>query len=63
MISVKRSQEEIPGSSVVAELKPGLTQLSQRSSINNEWGGYKRSGRRCLPGHVYSCFPKNSGGR
>ncbi|XP_078343599.1 uncharacterized protein LOC144629238 [Oculina patagonica] len=61
---VKRVQEMLPRSSLIAELKNDLAQLSARSS-NSEisQNGYKRFARRCAAGQIYNCFTNKSGRR
>ena len=53
---MKRVQEKLPRSSIIAELKNDLAKLkSEHSSRENSRNGYKRSGRRCATGFFYQC--------
>lgn len=58
---MKRVQEKLPRSSIIAELKNDLAKLkSEHSSRENSRNGYKRSGRRCATGFFYQCWRKSS---
>ena len=62
MTSVKKFQDAIPSAPLVSKLE---TRSAEASSTDKGrfLGGYKRSGRRCLSGHVYLCFPTKKTGR
>lgn len=61
---MKRVQEKLPRSSIIAELKNDWAKLKgEDSSRENSRNGYKRSGRRCATGFFYQCWRKSSAGR